>query len=60
MSEGISLCACMGPINGEPMCPCQMKAAGLRTSKDYEWTDAEKEAFKKALAPYCQQNHEVK
>jgi hypothetical protein len=58
MSEPISLCACMGPIKGEPMCPCRMKAAGLRTSEDYEWTPEEKEAFRKALEPFCQQNRE--
>jgi hypothetical protein len=48
----------MGPIKGEPMCPCRMKAAGLRTSEDYEWTPEEKEAFRKALEPFCQQNRE--
>lgn len=23
----MSMCACMGPQNGEPLCPCQMRAA---------------------------------
>lgn len=50
--EGINLCACMGPIKGEPLCPCQMISSGQRTSKDYEWSDEEKEAFRKAMQEY--------
>jgi hypothetical protein len=41
---------------GEPMCPCQMKAAGLRTDKDYEPTEEEKAALREALSKYCQEN----
>lgn len=52
----INLCACLGPIKGEPMCPCSMKAAGLRTDKDYEATPEEQEALRKALEPFCQAN----
>lgn len=25
----MNLCACTGPMRGDPMCPCRMKAAGL-------------------------------
>ena len=25
----ISLCACMGPLGGEPYCPCEMERRGL-------------------------------
>ena len=43
-------CACMGPINGEPHCPCAMKQMGLRTDKDYDWPEEKKAEFAAALA----------
>lgn len=27
MSSAASACACLGPQNGEPLCPCRMRAA---------------------------------
>lgn len=30
------LCACMGPMYGEPMCSCQMKRTGLPRSPMWE------------------------
>lgn len=27
MTVTATMCACMGPQNGEPLCPCQMRAA---------------------------------
>lgn len=29
---GINLCACLGPIYGEPHCPCTMKRLGMPPS----------------------------
>jgi hypothetical protein len=45
----IDACACMGPIKGEPYCPCQMQQMGLRTVKDYEWSEEDKQKFEDAL-----------
>ena len=28
-------CACMGPINGEPLCPCQMRSDAVRSLVSY-------------------------
>lgn len=42
----------MGPIKGEPYCPCKMQTLGLRIAEDYEWSAEEKEAFTKALEQY--------
>lgn len=27
MTMNATMCACMGPQNGEPLCPCQMRLA---------------------------------
>lgn len=29
-------CACMGPVYGEPLCPCDMKRKGLPSSPEHE------------------------
>jgi hypothetical protein len=35
LSSGeISLCGCLGPMYGEPYCPCQMKQRGLQAEMD--------------------------
>lgn len=31
----MSICACMGPQNGEPLCPCAMRAVKGYTSFNY-------------------------
>ena len=33
--DGPVMCGCMGPVHGEPFCPCQMREAGLPLSKDH-------------------------
>jgi hypothetical protein len=40
----------MGPQRGDPMCYCQMKAAGLTPTGP---SDAEKAALTEALSRYC-------
>lgn len=42
-----SVCACMGPQNGEPMCPCMMRVHGLVSAPI--WTDAKREQLREAL-----------
>lgn len=37
----------MGPQNGEPVCPCAMRAAGLETAP--LWTDAKREQLRDVL-----------
>ena len=32
----INLCACVGPMYNEPLCPCAMKARGLERSAEYK------------------------
>lgn len=45
----MSLCACMGPQQGQPYCPCQMQALGLSDGKEYVWSEEDKARLKKAL-----------
>lgn len=33
-SGELSFCGCMGPMYGEPYCPCQMKQKGLQAEMD--------------------------
>lgn len=51
----MNLCACMGPQRGDPLCYCQMKAAGLTPT---EPSDAEKAALSEALSRYFATNAE--
>lgn len=30
-----NFCACMGPVYGEPLCPCEMRRAGLPMSPEH-------------------------
>lgn len=32
--DAITFCACMGPMYGEPLCPCAMSRAGLERSQE--------------------------
>lgn len=43
----LNICACIGPLNGEPYCPCKMKREGLETS--FKWSQEEKDKMQKAL-----------
>lgn len=43
-----TMCACMGPVCGEPYCPCEMRRRGLAPSPARQAADAE--AAKKLAA----------
>lgn len=43
-----NICACLGPQNGEPYCPCRMRREGLETSS--QWAQEDIDALQKALA----------
>lgn len=38
----VTACGCMGPQNGEPLCPCMMRARGVY-KKDGRWVEPEKD-----------------
>jgi len=35
LAEGPSLCSCMGPRNGEPLCRCRMNSKEVRDAISY-------------------------
>lgn len=39
-ANAINLCACIGPVYGEPMCPCAMQRAGLESSQEHKDANA--------------------
>lgn len=43
----LSLCACMGAIGDDPVCPCAMRSRGLEPTEI--WTPEKKAEFKKVL-----------
>lgn len=43
----MSLCACMGPIGKDPLCPCAMRRAGLEPTQ--VWTEEKKAELYKVL-----------
>lgn len=45
----MTLCACLGSMNGEPYCPCAMRSRGLKTKADEPLTSEEKDKINKAL-----------
>jgi len=48
----VSACACMGPVYGEPFCPCEMKRQGLKSSPAHiEANEKANEDMKKLFAP---------
>lgn len=50
----IDMCACMGPMHGDPYCICEMKQRGLSPSKSYDWTKEEIDKLEAALAEMFQ------
>ena len=46
-SKPFSLCACMGPIGDDPLCPCAMTNAGLVPTPI--WTDEKKDELRTVL-----------
>jgi len=53
----ISLCACLGPMYGEPYCPCRMKREGLPSSPEH---DAANAASAKGLEAFFERNRKAK
>jgi hypothetical protein len=49
-------CACLGSREGEPNCPCTMINLGLKTKKDYEWSDVEKQKLSDTFASVFEWN----
>jgi hypothetical protein len=45
----MDMCACMGPLHGDPYCYCEMQRRGLNPNKAYEWTPEKKEKLSKVL-----------
>jgi hypothetical protein len=45
----MNICACLGPKQGEPYCMCKMITLGLKSPKDYEYTEEEKQRLTIAL-----------
>lgn len=43
----LTACACLGPMNGEPLCPCQMRAGG-DTGPQFAMTPELREMLDKA------------
>lgn len=44
----MGLCACMGPQGNDPLCPCQMRQAGLTPTP--VWKPGDKEELQRVLA----------
>lgn len=45
----LNMCACMGPVYGEPYCPCEMNRRGLPSSPAHVQATAEAEERLAAL-----------
>ena len=45
----MTVCACMGPQNGEQYCPCRMQSMGLRTAEDYKMSQEQSKRLKEVL-----------
>lgn len=43
------MCACMGPILGQPHCPCKMQQLGLSDGSEYKWSEDDKARLEKVL-----------
>lgn len=48
------VCACIGPLNGEPYCQCQMIFLGLKTEEEYNLAKADREKLKSVLGTVFQ------
>lgn len=46
----MSICACIGPVNGEPHCMCDMIAKGLKTKAEYDLTPEQKIELREFLS----------
>jgi hypothetical protein len=45
----MNFCACMGPILGQPYCPCEMQSRGLSDGKEYVWSEEDRQRLRTAL-----------
>ena len=52
----MTLCACMGPVRGEPHCPCVMIQMGLKTENDYKMSFEEESALLTAMETIFKRN----
>jgi hypothetical protein len=43
-------CACMGPILGQPHCPCKMQKLGLSDGTEYKWSQDDKDRLENAVS----------
>lgn len=46
--KDLSMCACLGPLNNEPYCPCEMSRLGLPSTAN-KWTKEESNELQKVL-----------
>lgn len=46
----LKLCACMGPMHGDPYCYCEMENRGLKVSEKYKMTPEQEKKLDDALA----------
>lgn len=53
----MSLCACMGPIGKDPLCPCAMTRAGLTPTP--LWTEEKKEELRKVFEKFNEEKKNV-
>lgn len=49
IKDSIKICACMGPILGQPHCPCKMQQLGLSDGSEYKWSEDDKTRLLDAL-----------
>lgn len=42
LASEVTACGCIGPQNGEPLCPCMMRARRIY-KKDGRWIEPEKD-----------------
>lgn len=48
LPNDLLLCACLGPLNNEPYCPCEMSRLGLPSAANKQ-TKEESDELQKAL-----------
>jgi len=56
MAESLGLCACMGPIAGDPYCPCEMRRKGLEPTN--LWTPEKVAELHKALSCFIEREED--
>lgn len=54
----MTLCACLGPIKGEPHCPCTMVQMGLKKNEDYKMPEEEVEKLRAVMKTILTRNED--